>query len=99
MSTALILDADLTVFAVAAIKDRLLAALQQDMQLVIDANAVSEVDGAGLQLLIAACKEAQQRGGSLTLQSPSPQMLEALRLIDLSADFCAHIPDTSECPA
>ena len=95
-TTTLVLEADLTVFAVAALKERLLAALADSPQLVIDANAVSEVDGAGLQLLLSACKEAQQRGGHMVLQGLSPQMQEALSLIDLSAEFCAPTLATSE---
>ncbi len=96
MSAPLVLDGDLTVFAVAALKDRLLAALHDDANLTLDGSAVSEIDGAGIQLLLAARKEAQQRGGSLTLLSPSDQMLEALTLIDLRAEFGAPTLETSE---
>lgn len=99
MSAPLVLDGDLTVFAVAALKDRLMAALQEDVNLIVDGSAVSEVDGAGIQLLLAAGKEAQQRGGTLRLQAPSDQMLEALELIDLRAQFCAPSLDTSESAA
>ncbi|MGE5452094.1 MAG: lipid asymmetry maintenance protein MlaB [Acidobacteriota bacterium] len=96
MSAPLVLDGDLTVFAVAALKDRWMAALNEDVSLTLDGSGVSEVDGAGIQLLLSTCKEAQQRGGSLTLQSPSAQLLEALELIDLRADFCAPTLETSE---
>lgn len=91
MSQTLALDADLTVFAVADLKSRLLAALQADADLVLDASAVSEVDGAGLQLLIAAQKQACAQGGRLRLQPVSPQLDEALSLIDLGPELCAPL--------
>lgn len=96
MSAPLVLDGDLTVFAVAALKDRLLAALNDDATLTLDGSAVSEIDGAGIQLLLATCKEAKQRGGGLILQAPSEQMREALDLIDVRAEFCAPTLETSE---
>lgn len=93
MSQTLALEADLTVMAVADLKSRLLAALQADADVVLDASAVSEVDGAGLQLLLAAQKQALAQGGRLLLQPLSPVMSEALSLIDLGPELCAPLAE------
>lgn len=87
MNTPLVLDGDLTVFAAAEVKERLLNALELNPNLTLDASAVSEVDGAGIQLLIAAKLEAQQRGGSMTLQDTSAQLQEAIDLIDMRIEL------------
>lgn len=87
MNTPLVLDSDLTVFAAAEVKERLLNALELTPSLILDASEVSEVDGAGIQLLMAARLEAQQRGGSLTLQNTSAQLQEAIDLIDMRIEL------------
>jgi len=51
----------------------------------LDARAVTAVDAAGLQLLIAAARAARARGGRLTLHEPSPALLRALALAGLTA--------------
>lgn len=87
MSAPLAIEGELTVFAVHALKDRLMAALNECTQLTVDLSAVSEVDGAGVQLLLAAKREAQQRGGHLSLTGHPPQFIEALELTDLAREF------------
>jgi len=61
--------------------------LNQSAELQVDLSGVSEVDGAGVQLLLAAKREAQHRGGTLTLIGHPPQFIEALELTDLARDF------------
>lgn len=87
MSAALPIEGELTVFAVHALKERLMAALNEHAQLSIDLSAISEVDGAGIQLLLAAKREAHQRGGHLSLMGHPPQFIEALELTDLAREF------------
>jgi anti-anti-sigma factor len=91
MSAPLSIEGELTVFTVHALKERLLAALSQSSTLQIDLSGVSEVDGAGIQLLLAAKREAQQRDGSVSLIAPPPQVLEALALVDLAHEFAAPL--------
>lgn len=98
-SAAWVLGADLTVCAVADLKATLLAQLQQASELVLDAHAVCEVDGAGIQLLLAAHKEAQQRGGRLQLHNPSAVLRDALRLIDLPCEGDLSPETNRECTA
>ncbi|MBI3382223.1 STAS domain-containing protein [Aquabacterium sp.] len=92
MSITLTLDGELTVFTAEALKQRLLSALSGDAELLVDASAVAEVDGAGVQLLLAAQKAAAELGGGLTLQSATPPLIEALTLTDLLGEFRLTAP-------
>lgn len=77
--------AELTIPAAAALRDQLLDALAQGVE-VLDLSAVREMDCAGAQLLIAARREAQGRGLPLTLHQPSEavdEVLDRLGLRDL----------------
>jgi anti-anti-sigma factor len=87
MSAPLNIEGELTVFAVHALKDRIMAALAESSTLQINLSHVSEVDGAGIQLLLAAKREAQQRGGTLSLTGHPPQFIAALELTDLAREF------------
>lgn len=73
MSAPLKIEGELTVFTVHELKSRLLAALGEGQPLQIDLGGVSEVDGAGIQLLLAI----------------PPQVEEALTLTDLTHEFDA----------
>ena len=98
MSAPFIIEGELTVFTVHALKDRLMAALAESSTLHIKLGDVSEVDGAGVQLLLATKREAQQRGGALSLSAHPPQLLAALDLADLTAELgatCAELETTA----
>lgn len=89
MSAPLLIEGELTVFTVHELKVRLLAALGEGQPLQIDLSGVSEVDGAGIQLLLAAQREARHRGTAITLLAVPPQVKEALTLADLTHEFDA----------
>jgi len=89
MSTPLKIEGELTVFTVHELKVRLLAALGEGRPLQIDLSGVSEVDGAGIQLLLATQREARHRGSAITLLAVPPQVEEALMLTDLTHEFDA----------
>lgn len=91
MSTPVKVEGELTVYAVHDLKTRLLAALSDGTPLQIDLSEVSEVDGAGIQLLLATQREARQNGTTLRLNSMAPQVAEALALMDLTHEF-ATVP-------
>ncbi|MFT3859157.1 MAG: STAS domain-containing protein [Aquabacterium sp.] len=84
MSTRLPIEGELTVFAVHAIKDRILAALAEGEDLEVDLADVCEVDGAGIQLLLAARREAGLRGVGFEVCTPSAVMADTLALCDLT---------------
>jgi anti-anti-sigma factor len=83
MSAALTIEGELTVYTVHALKDRLMTAMAGRADLALDVRGVSEVDGAGIQLLLATQRELRQRGGTLTLSACPPPLLAALALTDL----------------
>lgn len=51
----------------------------------LDLSGVSELDTAGLQLLLAAVREAERLGAALVLADPSPDVLRVLELTRLTA--------------
>ncbi len=87
----LALPADLTVGAAASVHALLrerLAAVAEGGRLEVDLGAVTEIDTSGLQLLLAARREATRRGLTLDLVGPGESVLRLVQLLrlDLAAD-------------
>ena len=55
---------------------------------VLDLSGVTELDTAGVQLLLLAQRDARARGGELRLQAPSAPVREVLDLLGLD-QLCA----------
>jgi anti-sigma B factor antagonist len=89
MSTqGLSLDGELTIYRAAALKDQLLAALRDGGgSLKVDVSAVTELDTAGLQVLMAAKQAAVDRGGDLHLTGHSTAVLEVFELCNVAGFF------------
>jgi anti-anti-sigma factor len=87
--TVLAIEGELSVYTAPALKARLLDALAEAGagDLMLDLQAVSEVDGAGIQLLLAARREAALRGSKLALCNPTPVFAEAVALAGLAAEL------------
>lgn len=85
MTAPLVLDGECTVYVAHELRQRLMQALEAAPTLSLDLADVAEFDGAGLQLLIAARREAEQRGGTLQLVAASPVVAETLKLVGLGA--------------
>jgi anti-sigma B factor antagonist len=79
------LGSECTIFSATALREQLLAAIGNANDVEIDLSQVTEIDSAGVQLLIAAKKEAVAQGKSLQLVGHSPCVLEVLDLLDLAA--------------
>ena len=86
-SNVIALEGELTIYRAAELKPLLLAALPGTGPIELDLAEVSEVDTAGLQLLMLLRREAQALGRALQLRSPSLAMVEAFELLDLAAWF------------
>ncbi|SEI23559.1 STAS domain-containing protein [Pseudomonas asplenii] len=82
-SRRLVLDGALTIYTAADTKLLLANALRGAVDLHLDLSAIEEVDCAGLQLLLATCKEASRQHVSLSLEGASPAMTEILQLSGL----------------
>ncbi|MFD2112103.1 STAS domain-containing protein [Thiorhodococcus fuscus] len=80
-------EGELTIFQAGEYLTQLRALEAGEESLVADLSATTEVDGAGIQLLIALRKQLETTGSRLTLQSPSPAVTEALATCDLHEHF------------
>lgn len=80
-------EGEMTIYTAAETKERLMPLLVQCAELEIDLSQVSEMDTAGLQLLILAKRECMSRNGNLHLVGHSPAVLEVLDLCSITAFF------------
>ena len=80
-------EGELTIFTAADLKAQLAAALEVSPELEINLSQISEMDSAGLQLLIVAKNECQARNGSLRLTGHSPAVMEVLDICNMAAFF------------
>ncbi len=84
---ALRLDGELTIYRAAELKDELMKAMAAASPLEIDLSGITEVDGAGLQLLILVKKEAGRQGKTVNFSSHSPAVLDVIDFANLSGQF------------
>lgn len=78
---------DMTIYRAAELKPALLAALEQASVLEINLADVTEIDTAGIQLLMLAKKAALDRQSELRLVAHSPAVLDAFELLNLASYF------------
>jgi len=81
------LTGEMTIYAAADLKQQLVAPIDSTNGLEIDLSQVSEIDTAGMQLLILAKRYAEQTGKSLHLVGHSRPVLELIELYSLGALF------------
>ena len=77
------IDGELTIFTAADLKARLLAALDDSSAIEVDLAQVTEMDSAGLQLLIATKRQAGASGKAIRFLGHSPAVQDVLELTDL----------------
>ncbi|VXA77916.1 MULTISPECIES: STAS domain-containing protein [Aeromonas] len=78
---------EMTIYTAAELKQALTPLLYRQQALELDLSGVSEMDSAGLQLLLAAKKTMLQGGYPLHLVMHSHAVLDALELCQLAAFF------------
>lgn len=79
------LPADITVYTVNGIFEQFLESLEQSgSSIVLDLSAVEEIDGCGLQLLVYMDKATQNQHKSLSLLTPSEEILDSATLLNLA---------------
>jgi anti-anti-sigma factor len=83
------IERDLTIYTVAELKPVVLAAIAASEHGQLDLSQVTEIDSAGLQLLLLARREAQHAGHKLCLICNAPAVTEVLKLVGLSAMLAA----------
>lgn len=88
-----VLSGELTIYDAAALRDRVMALLKGAKQLQLDAEAISEVDLAGIQVLVALRRKGDAQGIPVEIMRSSPALTQALQLLALSSNF--GLPDES----
>lgn len=83
--SVLAVSGELTIMVAADRKTELLNAVTRRKSVELDLSDVTEMDTAGLQLLLLAKREAAELGKTFTLVSPSPSVTEVLEICCLDA--------------
>lgn len=78
---------EMTIYHAVDLKQRLITALQANDGLELDLAQVSEIDTAGLQLLILAKREAARHGKSMKIVAHSPAVQEIIDFCQLATFF------------
>jgi anti-anti-sigma factor len=81
------IEGELTIYRAQELKDQLFAALASARELELDLGAVTEIDTAGVQVLVALKRAAQAQGRTLRLRAHSTPVLDTLDLLGLAAFF------------
>ena len=93
----LVIADELTVATIVQAKSRLMVALESGEDLELDARGVSEVDVAGLQVLLASKREAEARGHTFSLPATlcSEALVKALAMSGLTDVLIERRPEIS----
>ena len=84
---------EFTIYRAAELRDALLAVMAPGASdVTIDLHDVSDIDSAGVQLLMAARCAALASGAALTLADASEPVRDVLQLFDLAAFFGEALP-------
>ena len=88
VSPSIAIEGELTIFSAAGLKQRLLDVLVSgNTEVEVDLSRVSEIDSAGIQLMVAAKREAAARNMSLRFTNHSAAVFNLIELYELSGHF------------
>lgn len=90
------IQGEMTIYRAAELKQSLIEHIQIHSDVEIDLAQVSEIDSAGLQLLILAKLEVAARNKDLRFENHSPAVMEILDLSDLAGFFGDPVVITSQ---
>ncbi len=95
------IEGEMTIYRALELKQVLLSRLDESAEVEIDVAAATEIDTAGVQLLLLAKKTAQARQRALRLVAASPAVAEVLELLNLATEFGATrtLPSPAACSA
>jgi anti-anti-sigma factor len=83
----LLIEDEMTIYTAAELKDELFGFLDTTQALEIDLSAVSEIDSAGLQILLLIKREADTQDKSVTLINHNQAVLEVYELLNVAGYF------------
>ncbi len=81
------LEGEMTIYNAMALKEALLPLLDEPRELAIKLTGVTEIDSAGVQLLMMMKRERAARDLPMTLSDHSREVLDAFELMDLVGFF------------
>lgn len=81
------MEGEMTIFTALDVKERLLVALSRCRQVDVDLSQVSDMDSAGLQLMILAKREANALGKEIRFIAHSPAVVDVLEMCRLTGFF------------
>jgi len=82
--TRIAIEGELSIFTAATERLHLLDAFESGNEEEVDLSQVSEIDSAGIQLMVAAKREAATRSTSLRFTGHSPAVFDIIELCDLA---------------
>jgi len=83
----LTIDEELTIYSAARLKDELLGHLSSCAEVELNLEEVSEMDSAGLQVLLMLKKEAVRVNKEVSFVKHSQAVVEIIELLNLAAHF------------
>jgi anti-anti-sigma factor len=81
------IDGDLTIYQMAEYHGQLVEKCNSATSATVELSDDSELDAAGIQLLISLQKQLQAAGGDLTLQTTGEQSTKVIEMFNLSRQF------------
>lgn len=79
------IEGEMTIYHAVALKRQILDSINNGSDVSLDLSRVTELDTAGMQLLMMARQEAQHHGRSAQLLAPSAAVRDALELYNLGS--------------
>jgi anti-sigma B factor antagonist len=89
------IEGELNIYRAHEIKQTLLAAVRDVSALEVDLSGVTEIDSAGIQLLMMLRSAARERACEVLLAGPSPAVCEVFELLGLTEWFDGPVPAES----
>lgn len=86
-SASLAIEGEMSIYRAAELKPLLLEALVKTTSLELDLSGVTELDTAGLQVLMLTKQTALSQGRELRLVGHSPAVIEIFEMLDLASYF------------
>lgn len=80
-------DGEMSIYTAAELKERLVPLVQECTEAELDLSQVSEMDSAGLQLLVLLKREALAAGRKIRFVSHSKAVVEVLDLCNMAGAF------------
>jgi anti-sigma B factor antagonist len=90
------IDGEMTIYRAAELKNLLMEKIARHQEIEVDLSGVSEIDTAGLQLLVLAKREAASQRKQLRFDRHSRAVMDMLDLADLAGFFGDPVVITSQ---